>query len=161
MNKRIALILALLTLLSCVMPVLAEEAPAAVSAEEAPAALEDGTYLATFNTDSHMFRLNETCDGKGTLTVKDGVMTIHITLLSKSFQHAYAGPLEDAQKEGAALIEPTLDEVLYPDGLTETVHGFDIPVPALGEDFVISVVGKKGKWYNHTVSVTDPEPIVE
>ena len=114
-----------------------------------------------FNTDSHMFRLNETCDGKGTLTVKDGVMTIHITLLSKSFQHAYAGPLEDAQKEGAALIEPTLDEVLYPDGLTETVHGFDIPVPALDEDFVISVVGKKGKWYNHTVSVTDPEPIVE
>ena len=38
MNKRIALILALLTLLSCVMPVLAEETPAAVSAEEAPAA---------------------------------------------------------------------------------------------------------------------------
>ena len=41
------------------------------------------------------------------------------------------------------------------------MHGFDIPVPALDEDFVISVVGKKGKWYNHTVSVTDPEPIVE
>ena len=67
MNKRIALILALLTLLSCVMPVLAEETPAAVSAEEAPAALEDGTYLATFNTDvflQHLLR----ADHEGLIT---------------------------------------------------------------------------------------------
>ena len=66
MNKRIALILALLTLLSCVMPVLAEETPAAVSAEEAPAALEDGTYLATFNTRGMSRPSNQRSARKGT-----------------------------------------------------------------------------------------------
>ena len=35
-------------------------------------ALADGIYTAEFHTDSSMFHVNETCDGKGTLTVKDG-----------------------------------------------------------------------------------------
>ena len=35
--------------------------------------LEDGTYTAEFNTDSGMFHVNEANDGKGTLTVKDGI----------------------------------------------------------------------------------------
>ena len=38
--------------------------------------LEDGTYSAEFDTDSSMFHVNEANDGKGTLTVKDGKMTI-------------------------------------------------------------------------------------
>ena len=33
--------------------------------------LEDGTYSADFNTDSSMFHVNEACEGKGTLTVKE------------------------------------------------------------------------------------------
>lgn len=45
--------------------------------------LEDGVYTAVFTTDSGMFHVNEACDGKGTLTVKDGKMTIHISLTSK------------------------------------------------------------------------------
>ena len=40
-----------------------------------PEDLEDGVYIVDFNTDSSMFHVNETCDGKGTLTVKDGKMT--------------------------------------------------------------------------------------
>ena len=43
-------------------------------------ALADGVYTADFNTDSSMFHANETCDGKGVLTVKDGQMTIHVSL---------------------------------------------------------------------------------
>ena len=43
-------------------------------------ALADGVYTADFNTDSSMFHTNETCDGKGVLTVKDGQMTIHVSL---------------------------------------------------------------------------------
>ena len=45
--------------------------------------LEDGTYTAEFDTDSGMFHVNEANDGKGTLTVKDGKMTIHVSLASK------------------------------------------------------------------------------
>ena len=42
--------------------------------------LPDGIYMAEFNTDSSMFRVNEAHDGKGTLTVEDGKMTIHVSL---------------------------------------------------------------------------------
>ncbi|MGN0364272.1 MAG: hypothetical protein ACI4ET_15710 [Bilifractor sp.] len=121
-------------------------------------ALADGTYTADFNTDSSMFKVNETKDGKGTLTVKDGKMTIHVSLVSENIVNLFEGTKEDAQKDGAKLIEPTVDTVTYSDGTTEDVYGFDIPVPAIGKDFQVALIGTKGKWYDHTVSVTNPEP---
>ena len=44
--------------------------------------LEDGVYTAEFDTDSSMFHVNEANDEKGELTVKDGKMTIHVSLVS-------------------------------------------------------------------------------
>lgn len=120
-------------------------------------ALSDGVYQAEFDTDSSMFHVNEACDGKGTLTVADGKMTIHISLTSKNILNLYPGLAEDAQKEGAELLMPTEDTVTYSDGTTETVHGFDVPVPALDEEFDLALIGKKGKWYDHRVSVSIPE----
>ena len=120
--------------------------------------LEDGVYSADFDTDSTMFHVNESCDGKGTLTVKDGKMTIHVSLVSKSIQNLFAGTAEDAQKEGAEILEPTTDSVTYSDGYTEEVYGFDIPVPALDKEFDVALIGKKGKWYDHKVSVSNPVP---
>lgn len=125
--------------------------------EEAPICdLEDGIYEAVFDTDSSMFRINETCDGKGVLTVHDGKMTIHITLLSKKILNLYEGLAEDAEKEGAVLLEPTIDSVTYSDGLTEEVFGFDVAVPYLDEEFDLALIGEKGKWYDHKVSVSNP-----
>ena len=121
-------------------------------------AIEDGTYLADFKTDSTMFHLNEMSDGKGVLTVKDGAMSIHITLVSKSIVNLYYGSAEDAQKEGAELIDPTMDSVTYDDGMTEEVNGYDVPVPALDEDFNVAIIGTHGNWYDHIVSVSNPEP---
>ena len=123
------------------------------------AALEDGVYLAEFHTDSSMFRVNETMDGKGTLTVKDSVMTIHITLMSQKILNLFPGLAEDAQKEGAAILEPTTDAVTYDDGETEEVYGFDVPVPALDTEFDLALIGTKGVWYDHKVSVTNPVPV--
>ncbi len=134
-----------------------EEKDAASQPVQAEAALEDGVYLADFNTDSSMFHVNESCDGKGTLTVADGQMTIHISLVSKNVVNLYAGLAEDAQKDGAEILEATLDEVTYDDGMTEEVFGFDVPVPALDEEFDLALVGKKGTWYDHKVSVSNPE----
>ena len=68
------------------------------------APIPDGTYTALFTTDGSMFHVNETSDGKGTLTVKDGEMTIHIIMPSKNIVNLFAGLAEDAKKEGAALI---------------------------------------------------------
>ncbi len=129
---------------------------------EAPeVALEDGVYTAEFDTDSGMFHVSEACDGKGTLTVQDGAMTIHVSLASKNIVNLYPGLAEDAQKEGAEVLEPTTDSVTYSDGITEEVYGFDIPVPALDEEFDLALLGTKGTWYDHKVIVSNPEPAEE
>lgn len=126
--------------------------------ETESSSLEDGVYTADFNTDSSMFHVNEACDGKGTLTVKDGEMTIHVSLTSKKILNLYYGLAADAVKEGAELLDPTTDSVTYSDGMTEEVYGFDIPVPALDEEFDVALIGTKGTWYDHKVSVSNPEP---
>ena len=135
----------------------AEETPAAE--EPAAPALADGVYTADFDTDSSMFHANEACDGKGTLTVKDGEMTIHVSLVSKTILNLFPGLAEDAQKDGAVLLQPTTNTVTYSDGLSEKVYGFDIPVPALDTEFDLALIGKKGVWYDHKVSVSNPEPL--
>lgn len=122
-------------------------------------ALEDGVYSADFETDSSMFHVNEACDGKGTLTVKDGKASIHISLTSKNIVNLFCGLAEDAQKDGAELLEPVVDTVTYSDGMTEEVYGFDVPVPALDEEFDLALIGTKGVWYDHKVKVTNPEPM--
>lgn len=119
-------------------------------------ALEDGTYAADFTTDSSMFHVNEAEDGKGVLTVKDGQMTIHVSLASENILNLFPGSAEDAKKDGAALLQPTKDTVKYADGTEEVVNGFDIPVPALDEEFPLALIGKKGKWYDHMVKVSNP-----
>ena len=143
---------------STVTPTESTEATETVSTETAQdeAQLPDGVYTAEFSTDSSMFHVSEACDGKGTLTVKDGVMTIHISLGSKKILNLYPGLAEDAAKDGAVLLEPTTDTVTYSDGMTEEVYGFDVPVPVIGEEFDLALIGTKGKWYDHKVKVSDP-----
>ena len=131
--------------------------PETTAVVQANAGLADGIYTASFTTDSSMFRVNETCNGKGTLTVQDGEMTIHITLGSKNIVNLFPGLAADAQTEGAAILSPTVDTVTYDDGLSEEVNGFDVPVPALDAEFDLALLGKKGVWYDHKVIVSDPE----
>ena len=119
--------------------------------------LADGTYSAKFNTDSSMFAVNEANDGRGVLTVKDGKMTIHISLASQKIVNLFVGTAEDAAKEGAELLQPTIDTVTYADGTTEEVNGYDVPVEALDKEFDLAIIGTKQKWYDHKVSVSDPQ----
>lgn len=160
-RRSFVLLLSMLTVSAAIFgasPILAQsETEEAV--EESAAELEDGIYTAEFDTDSGMFRVNEANDGKGILTVKDGEMTIHVSLGSKNIVNLFAGMAEDAQRDGAELLEPTTDTVTYSDGISEEVYGFDIPVPALDDEFDVALIGKKGKWYDHKVSVSDPEKI--
>ncbi len=132
-----------------------DTAKAEATAEAAD--LEDGEYKAKFTTDSSMFHVNEAYDNMGTLTVKDGRMVIHVSLESENIVNLFPGTAADAQKDGAMLLEPTKDEVTYSDGTTEIVNGFDIPVPALDEEFDLALIGTKGKWYDHKVVVASPD----
>ena len=131
----------------------ASESAAASSART----LEDGTYTAEFDTDSSMFHVNEASDGKGTLTVEDGQMTLHISLQSKKIVNLYVGMAADAPDHEADWLQPTTDTVTYSDGTSEEVYGFDVPVEALDTDFQLAILGTKGKWYDHTVSVRNVE----
>ena len=142
----------------------ASEQPSAqneVVEEVEKAVIPDGMYKADFDTDSSMFHVSEACDGKGILTVKNGEMTIHISLMSKKIVNLYPGLAEDAEKDGAELLMPTEDTVTFSDGLTEVVYGFDVPVPVLEEEFDLALVGTKGTWYDHKVKVSNPEPMEE
>ena len=140
---------------------LAESAVSEAASESAAAssalALEDGTYTAEFDTDSSMFHVNEASDGKGTLTVEDGQMTLHISLQSKKIVNLYVGMAADAPDHEADWLQPTTDTVTYSDGTSEEVYGFDVPVEALDTDFQLAILGTKGKWYDHTVSVRNVE----
>ena len=128
---------------------------------ESGAPIADGMYQADFNTDSSMFHVNETKDGKGILIVSDGKMTIHVVMPSKNTVNLFCGTAEDAQKEGAELLEPLTEEVTYSDGTSEEVNTFDIPVPYLDKEFDVALVGTKGKWYDHKVIVSNPVPLDE
>lgn len=68
------------------------------------------------------------------------------------------------QEKGAKLLQPTTDTITDENGNVVTdiegkpkeVYGFDVPVPALDEEFDLALIGTKGKWYNHKVSVSNP-----
>ena len=126
--------------------------------EEKKSELEDGVYEVEFKTDSSMFHVNEAKDGKGELTVKNGDMTVHISLVSKKIVNLFVGLADDAKKDGASLLEPTTDTVTYSDGTSEEVYGFDVPVASLDEEFDLAVLGESGRWFDHKVSVTNPIP---
>lgn len=132
------------------------EATSSVASSAAEtAALPDGVYTAEFDTDSSMFHANEACDGKGTLTVENGQMTFHVSLASTHIVNLYLGKASDAADHEADWLQPTTDTVTYSDGTSEEVYGFDIPVTAVDTDFDLAILGTKGKWYDHVVSVRD------
>ena len=66
---------------------------------------------------------------------------------------------EDAQKDGARFYSLLRIPLLTGDGSTEEVYGFDVPVEALNQEFDLALLGTKGTWYDHKVSVSDPQKV--
>lgn len=71
-------------------------------------------------------------------------MTLHIVMPSQNIVNLFLGTAEDAQKDGAKLIQPTTEEVTYSDGSKEEVYAFDVPVEALDQEFDLALIGTKG-----------------
>lgn len=160
MNRKISVLFALMMAIMIMMSAAGCAASSGGKAEEETPdpGIEDGTYVVTFKSNHAMFHVSDANNDKGILTVKDGKMTVHVSLQSKKIINLFYGIKEDAQKEGAELIEPTTDTVYYDDGTTAEVYGFDVPVPALDEEFDVSILGTHGNWYTHKVVVSDPVP---
>ena len=86
------------------------------------------------------------------------MQTLHVSLQSTKILNLFPGTAAQAQEEGAVWLEHTLDTVTYSDGFSEEVFGFDVPVASIGEEFDLALIGKKGVWYDHVVSVEHPVP---
>lgn len=123
------------------------------------AALEDGKYSAKFETDSGMFKINETKEGRGILTVKDGKMTMEIVLSGDGIVGLYEGLAKDAKNDEKNRINCSKVTVKYDDGSEEEVNSFVIDVPVLDKEFDLALIGKKEKWYDHKVIVSDVKPV--
>lgn len=108
-----------------------------------------------------MFHASEAVDGMGTLTVESGVMTFHVSLQSQKIVNLYLGMAADAPDHESDWLQPTVDTVTYSDGTSDEVYGFDIPVQAVDTDFQLAILGTKGTWYDHTVSVADAQPAAD
>lgn len=122
-------------------------------------ALEDGIYSAKFETDSGMFKINETKEGRGILTVKDGKMTMEIVLSGDGIVGLYEGLAKDAKNDEKNRIYCSKVTVKYDDGSEEEVNSFVIDVPVLDKEFDLALIGKKEKWYDHKVIVSDVKPV--
>ena len=107
-----------------------------------------------------MFRANPVDFGRGVLSVSGGNMNLRVRLSGSGIVAVFLGSAEDAlraEKKGkSAVIRPESEKVAYPDGLSESVSVFTIPVKKIGEEFEISILGKKGIWYSHSACVSDP-----
>ena len=78
---------------------------------------------------------------------------------SKNIVNLYPGLAEEAKTlDQSQLLQPTEEEVTYDDGYTETVNAFDIPVSVIDEEFDMALIGTKGKWYDHKVSISNVQP---
>lgn len=133
-----------------------EPSSSAGASQSVSSALANGEYVVDVSTDSSMFHINEADEGTGVLTVSDEGMAVHIHLPSKKITKLYAGTVAEAKDDPAGIIEPTTDKVTYSDGAEEEVYGFDVPVPALDEEFNVAILGSKGNWYDHKVIVSNP-----
>ena len=122
-------------------------------------ALEDGIYSAKFETDSGMFKINETKEGRGILTVKDGKMTMEIVLSGDGIVGLYEGLAKDAKNDEKNRINCSKVTVKYDDRSEEEVNSFVIDVPVLDKEFDLALIGKKEKWYDHKVIVSDVKPV--
>ena len=122
-------------------------------------ALEDGIYSAKFETDSGMFKINETKEGRGILTVKDGKMTMEIVLSGDGIVGLYEGLAKNAKNDEKNRINCSKVTVKYDDGSEEEVNSFVIDVPVLDKEFDLALIGKKEKWYDHKVIVSDVKPV--
>lgn len=105
-----------------------------------------------------MFHINEMMNGEGKLTVKDGIMTMEIVLSGDGILNLYAGLAKDAEGDKGNWIDHSTVKVKYDDGTEEEVNSFVIPVKAIDEEFDLALVGKKNKWYDHKVIVSDVKP---
>lgn len=165
MKKYLAILLVLVLLLAgCGAKSEAQPTtvPAEVPAAPAVSALADGLYTAKFDTDSSMFHVNEAHHGQGVLRVQDGAMTIHVTLSGTGYVGVFPGTAKEAAEADASeIIRYSKEKVTYDDGFTDTAYAFDIPVPKLNEEFSLATIGKKDKWYDHKVSVSEPRPLSE
>ena len=88
-----------------------------------------------------MIGLNDALDGKTTLTVKKGKMTVHVPMKGTGLTKAFVGTAKSASKKGARTIKGKKEKVGG-----DKVLAFDIPVCFWSK--------RRKRWYQKSVKVT-------
>ena len=96
-------------------------------------------------------------DGKGTLTVKDGQMTFHVSLVSKKIVNLYVSMAADAEAHETDWLQPTTDTVTYSDACPMSLR-LRHPGEGSGRGLPAGHPRHQGKWYDHTVRVANAQP---
>lgn len=97
-----------------------------------------------------MIGLNSALNGKTTLTVKNGKMTVHVPMQGVGLTKAFVGSSKSARKKGAKTIKGKTEQVG-----DEEVLAFDIPVKKLNKSFKVCFFSKRKKrWYQKNVTVS-------
>jgi len=107
-----------------------------------PRDIEEGTYDVKVESSSRFFRIES-----GSLTVKDGKMSVKIQLDSSSYELIYPGTGEEAASADASdYVKITEDE--------EGWSVFTLPVESLDAGFPCAAFSiKKQKWYDRTLLI--------
>jgi serine/threonine protein kinase len=119
-----------------------------------PISLAEGVYQAVFKTNGSSFLPQE---GRCLLEVKKGKMLLRINLVNENVENLFQGLKEDAQKAGAALINPTM--VVSQGG--GALYGFTMPLKAIDEEFDLAFLASNGQWYDRKIIVTDPRVVID
>ena len=84
------------------------------------------------------------------LTAKDGKMSAVLTLSGTGYGYLYMGTKEEAvSADQSSWIPYQVNE--------EGKYTYTVPVEALDKEFDLAIIGTKQKWYDHKVSVSDPQ----
>ena len=107
-----------------------------------PRDIEDGTYDVTVESSSRFFRIHD-----GSLTVKNGEMSVRIRLDSASYELVYAG-------SGAEAAAAPASDYLTVSEDDEGWSVFEMPVTSLDAAFPCAAFSKKKqKWYDRTLLI--------
>ncbi|MBP3815558.1 MAG: hypothetical protein J6H21_01675 [Firmicutes bacterium] len=102
--------------------------------------LKEGTYPITVSSSSSMFKIEG-----GELTVKDGELTVAMTMGGKGYRYLYMGTGEEA------VDAPESEYIPYQEN-ADGAHVYTVPIEALDQGVPCAAFSnKKEKWYDRTL----------
>ncbi len=116
--------------------------------------LDDGYYMATLTSQDAKFQVNTRMKGLGNLIVEDSLGNISVTLNSNDITKVFVGTAQDAQKEGASVLEARTTKFNNSNGTSEVFNAFLIPVPDIEKEYDCAYFSTDNKWHDNKIKLS-------